>query len=126
MTLLGKLLRSIRLRRNISELKAARRASMSLEQFVEYEYSPENVPFNELAKIFEAIEMNEQEYIEFSALSNRLQKSPKNAALRSIKLSNFLTKKKSNRTENILVFQDRRGIKQTTLKNTKDKPKKTE
>ena len=43
---LGKLLRLIRLNKNISELKASRRAELPIEKYVEFEREPEKVPIH--------------------------------------------------------------------------------
>ena len=122
MNQLGKLLRSVRLRKNISELKAARRAGMSLEEYVQYEYSPEKVPLSRLNRIFNAIEMSQEEYVTFSELCMTVYQT--NSKEPDELKKNFMGTEQMVHRDTI-PLQNLRGIKKASPKTRKSiKPDK--
>jgi len=105
MSPIGKLLRGIRLKKNISELKAARRCDISIEDYNAYENNPEKVSGKLLYKIFQAIEISEDEYIDFNTLTTKfLDEGSQN-------VRNFNLKEHKESDCTILEFTDKAGIK---------------
>jgi hypothetical protein len=119
---LGKFLRSVRLRKNISEMKAARRAELPLEEYVRYEYSPAKAPLDKLSRMFEAIEMAEEEYAVFTGLCVAFyQSTPRPLE----ELVHTPRARRMNIFGNVIPLQDRRGIRKTAAKGRKSQePKK--
>ena len=111
---LGKLLRLIRLNKNISELKASRRADLPIEKYVEFEREPEKVPMKILANIFTAIEITGEEYVDFSLLAYKLSKTKK---LQTPKILAKDMDKIFKYPKNVLKFTDKRGIRKPIRSN---------
>lgn len=112
MNMLGKFLRSVRLRRNISELKAARRSGLPLEDYVRYEYAPEKVPLSKLNKMFDAIEMSGEEYIIFTGLCVKIYKSKPKSLL---KIDDIKNAESVNMFGNVIPLQRRVAAKKALL-----------
>jgi hypothetical protein len=118
MSVLGKLLRSIRLKKNISELKASRRAALPLEKYVLCERSPEKIEIKTLVNIFNAIEMTDEEFQDFSLIAKRILKNSKNAHMELPEVKVFQDCPAGS--SNILKFTEPSGIRKVrTDANTK-------
>jgi len=75
MTDLGRLIRAIRLKKNISEIKAAKRSDLGLNEYMRLEANPEQASGHILSRILIAIEISGEEYLDFNFLVHKLFQS---------------------------------------------------
>jgi hypothetical protein len=69
MSYLGEYLQAIRVRHNISAVKAAYRAQMLIDEYLEAERTPERLRGAVLLKVLMAVEMTDEEYLDFSDIA---------------------------------------------------------
>ena len=118
---LGKLLRGIRLKKNISELKAARRCQLEVDEYNRFENDPTTAPLNILKNIFNAIEMTEEDLLDFQTLSNGIYGLPETAAKNPDLTAIESTYDVDRKTPvNTIDFVNKNGIKKN---NTEQKDK---
>lgn len=125
MTPLGRLLRGMRLNRNMSELKVARRCGFEIDKYNEFEKDPGKVPGTNLAKIFEAIDITPDEYADFSMVAY-LMYNPKARERRgegnveskfsSVDSNNILSRLREDNADGVLDFVKRSGIRKNNKK----------
>ena len=117
MTDLGRLVRAIRLKKNISEIKAARRCGFSLESYSSFEREPEKTPVYQLHKIFKAIETSDDEYSDFILLcqkcigkrgDNRYENLRVKELENLLEDINFHRKEKPQPHSGVINFEDKR------------------
>lgn len=77
MSLLSKYLRSLRTRRNLTDLKLAQRANIELTEYRDIENNPEKVPLSLLHKIFKAFGITADEFEEFNFIAHSLLFKPR-------------------------------------------------
>ena len=130
MSPLGKLLRGIRLRKNISELKAARRAGMPIEEYNSIERQPEFAPGFKLHKVFEAVEVSPEEYTDFNSLAFQMfgagelhsgADALRKSSMASAAESGEGPERGGTGDERVLAFVDKRGIKKEPAAGSKKK-----
>lgn len=115
---LSDFLRSVRRRRNISSLKAAHRAEMTIEEYRQIEATPEKTPGFILARVFKALEFSDQEFMEFQIIAGLELKEryEKPGAIRpplhdiNWTPENALNKEEGKEPTNVIEFEDKNGL----------------
>lgn len=71
MSALAKYLESVRVEKKLSLEESARRANMTAEIYIQREQEPEKVPLYMLASMLKALDLNRDEFLEFSTLTSQ-------------------------------------------------------
>ena len=125
---LGQLLRAIRLNKNMSEQKAARRCGFGIGLYNQFEKDPGKVPANQLIKIFRAIDMTHEECLDFHRVAQLIygsqrintSRSHDNGSRFKTVDTNYMEPEVSTKSmDNVLDFVEPSGIrKDKKLKKT--------
>lgn len=106
-SILGKYLRTIRIRKGLTEFKVARRAGMDLNQYISYENNPESTPGLYLARILSVLNLTSEEYTDFNVLAYKCIKSAKGKGKKAVN-PEFDNK-------HVLRFEDISGLRKEHL-----------
>ena len=115
MSHLGEYLKATRLRRNLSTYRLSHRLGLTYEEYRALEEHPESIPLVQLAKIFRALQLQGDEFIDFSLIALMEFGKP---AIRRFSHSALPTPAPPAPPEplnNVVEFVNRRGLRDTLI-----------
>lgn len=97
MSVLSKFIKTLRAKRNISDQYIAQTMDMKLEEYSNLEKNPEIIPVSLLYKLFRALRVTDEEYLEFNQLLHCILYKENSPA-------------SDNKDSNVLEFKSKTGL----------------